>query len=89
MAGPGLYGQRFGRWIAAVSAPPTVFGSPDGPLVDAAVAALAGRGGFGYRLVVVHLSETDEAAHEHGIDLAAYRAAAGRAGHRGPSYGPV
>ncbi|HYE17470.1 MAG TPA: alkaline phosphatase family protein, partial [Tepidisphaeraceae bacterium] len=79
VAGPALWPQRYGRWIAASHAQAAVFGAPDGPLVDAALAALRTAGPDAYRLVVVHLSETDEAAHAHGIDSPGYRAAAGRA----------
>lgn len=72
VAGPRLWTDVYGRWVHASRTLDTFVGD-EGPLVDAAVGAV--RSGE-YRLVVLHLGRTDEAAHRAGGTSAEYAQAA-------------
>lgn len=61
-AGPRLWADLYGPWLAGSESVETIAGD-DGRVLAAGLAALE-RGGYG--LVVVHLSETDDAAHLRG-----------------------
>jgi|GEM_PF-2063440 len=72
VAGPKLWTDLYGRWIAAAELD-TTFGRRDERLTTAALAAIdSGQ----YRLVVLHLGRVDAAAHHFGIASAEHAAAA-------------
>ncbi len=73
-AGPRLWTDLYGPWLAGGSAEPAI-GGDDGRLLRSGLDALAG----GYDLVVVHLSGPDNAAHLHGGRSREYAAAVHRA----------
>ena len=73
-AGPRLWTDLYGPWLAGGSAEPAI-GGDDGRLLRSGLDALAG----GYDLVVVHLSGPDDAAHLHGGRSREYAAAVHRA----------
>ena len=72
VAGPKLWTDLYGRWIAAAELD-TSFGRRDERLTAAALAAIdSGQ----YRLVVLHLGRVDAAAHHFGVASAEHAAAA-------------
>jgi hypothetical protein len=73
-AGPRLWTDLYGPWLAGGSAEPAL-GGDDGRLLRSGLDALTG----GYDLVVVHLSGPDDAAHLHGGRSREYAAAVHRA----------
>jgi hypothetical protein len=73
-AGPRLWTDLYGPWLAGGAAEPAI-GGDDGRLLRSGLDALAG----GYDLVVVHLSGPDDAAHLHGGRSREYAAAVHRA----------
>lgn len=72
VAGPALWTDRYGKWIAASEIDAT-FGSNDEQLLNASKEALENREDA---LLIVHFSGTDFAAHQAGADSAQYRHAA-------------
>jgi hypothetical protein len=73
-AGPRLWSDLYGPWLAGSESLET-FASRDERILRAGLEALGG----GYDLIVVHLSETDDAAHLHGGRSPEYREAVRRA----------
>lgn len=73
-AGPRLWTDLYGPWLAGGTAEPAI-GGDDGRLLRSGLDALAG----GYDLVIVHLSGPDDAAHLHGGRSREYAAAVYRA----------
>ena len=73
-AGPRLWTDLYGPWLAGGAAEPAI-GGDDGRLLRSGLDALAG----GYDLVAVHLSDPDDAAHLHGGRSREYAAAVHRA----------
>jgi hypothetical protein len=74
VAGPRIWADLYGPWLAGSAAEPTVGGSDERILV-AGQKALGGP----YDLVVVHLSGPDDAAHLHGGSSPEYAAAVRKA----------
>jgi predicted AlkP superfamily pyrophosphatase or phosphodiesterase len=73
-AGPRLWSDLYGPWLAGAESLET-FASRDQRILRAGLEAL----GRGYDLTVVHLSETDDAAHLHSTRSPEYRDAVRRA----------
>ncbi|QEH37275.1 Type I phosphodiesterase / nucleotide pyrophosphatase [Aquisphaera giovannonii] len=69
VAGPSLWTDLYGTWIASAEVDPT-FGSGDERLVAAALRALSSDS---YRLIVLHVGRVDAAAHRSGTRSAMYR----------------
>lgn len=72
VAGPPAWTDLYGRWIAGRHASPTVDIGDDEALHSTTVALTSDV----FRLMVVHFTRTDAAAHEFGGDSPQYRAAA-------------
>ncbi|HEX8201215.1 MAG TPA: alkaline phosphatase family protein, partial [Isosphaeraceae bacterium] len=72
VAGPSLWTELYGRWIAAAEVDPS-FGRADERLIGATLRALESDA---HRLIVLHLGRVDAVAHQYGTRSPEYRAAA-------------